>query len=242
MNLKTVKSQGLWFTVKAFQEKERITSLSRKDVVCFDADYEEVQDDGKIQVVKNWISRSALNSELAKKVILPGDYYIHAMAGQTGVVAVSAIAKGSIVAEYGGLVMMDYEFSQFRGTRSHELATKYAVELNTDLYLCGHYDVNQVASYINDWRADPFESREAEINKCHKNKKNIMMNFVLVNGFPRAMMFANRDIHAGEPLLMDYGNGYFHCMKAVNQAEHRRRRKENIARKFVFAFLNSSEL
>ncbi len=245
MNLKTVKSQGLWFTEKALQEKKRVIAVSTKDVVCFDADDEELDDDDdKIQVVKNWVAHSTtLNSELAQKITLRDDYYIPAMAGQTGVVAISAIAKGSIVAEYGGLFMTPREFNQFSGTQLEEEVRKYTVEVDVDvnLYLCGHYDANQVASYINDWRVDPFELRESKVNKHHKDKENIMMDFVLVNGFPRVMMFATRDIHPGEPLLMDYGNGYFYCIQATQKEGRRRRHRENEARKFVFAFLNSPE-
>jgi len=157
-----------------------------------------------------WRCRQTLsNHDIARRIVLPEDYYIPSLAYQDGLVARTFIRQGCIVAEYGGLYVLESEFKAFFDGRSY--AENYAVELFTNpaFFLCGHFDKKQLAASVNDWRPFPDQPRDSPKNFNHLHKYNLRMETVLVWGFPRVFLRALRNIEVGEDLLTDYGDCFF---------------------------------
>lgn len=223
--MRIVQSGLMSWSVEALLKKNAIVAawnLSGRPHFCFEDEDLAGERRLTLEAARNWCQGSGADSAAAQIVTLDDRYYIPGMSGQKGVVAIVSIPRGTVVAEYRGLVVTDGEFDLFEGTEEEERADMYALETDSGVKVCGHAQPEQLAIYINDWRPHPFQGRRTNYNRGHRHKKNVNIESVLEHGFPRMLIVAHRDIKAGEPLLTDYGNGYFYYMASKRDKKQRK--------------------
>ena len=198
--------------------REELTKMEQESIEKF-IKANEKKSDYQNPLITSKKETHLLNDIINKKRIKSG-HRIPALIGKFGVFASMKIPKNTVIGRYIGFECTNKEWNEvYDYTNADAKHGEYLFSFNIDEKVEDNHDGSRQITidplhgnmndlsllYINDIRANIFESEPTEQDKALQNCKFIV---VKEYGWPVVFVITTKSIQKGKELLMDYGVGF----------------------------------